>query len=209
MKVFGLYRSKSTDKVSSDKKTRLQTYSPDFSHHHVRTISRAGELFNDAGWLEFTQFILYSKQSNKTDGAACGASWFGGRIACRCVCSPRFRGQGDDAVGTNLLSVIFVVAVALHDPKLLPYCPDVVDDLGLHQIEAHANHRDPKEEIKGAKGDPGLAVLLLLVGDEVSEPDGRQRYEAEVRAVQPGPALPFLKRKRNKPGCSLFIEILK
>ena len=54
----------------------------------------------------------------------------------------------------------------------------------LHQVEAHAEHRDAKEQVERAKGNSHLAVSVLLVRDQVPEPDGGQGDEAEVGAVK-------------------------
>ena len=67
------------------------------------------------------------------------------------------------------------------------------DDLGddadtayllLHEVEAHGDHGDAEEEVEGAEGDPGLAVLHLLVRGEVTEADGGQSDETEVGTGQ-------------------------
>lgn len=69
------------------------------------------------------------------------------------------------------------------------------------------------EEIDGADGELLLGALDALAGDEVTEADGGQRYEAEVRPFQIVPLF-FPERKqertyrKNDRQLALFQQIL-
>ena len=73
-------------------------------------------------------------------------------------------------------------------------------DLFLHEIEAHGYHGDAKEEVETAESYPLLPVhCVLLVWCEVPEANGGEGDEAEVGAVQEGPALPHLEEEGSPP----------
>ena len=96
-------------------------------------------------------------------------------------------------IHNSCLLVVVLIVIVLENAELFSESLDTVDDLLLDQIEAHGNHGDAEEQVEWAKRQSLFPVLTLLIGHEVAEADGGQSNEAEVAAVQEGPALPFLK----------------
>lgn len=60
-----------------------------------------------------------------------------------------------------------------------------VDDLVVHHVEAHGGQRHARHDVDRAEPHSGVGVLPIRVqaGYHVAETDGRERHEAEVKAV--------------------------
>jgi len=62
---------------------------------------------------------------------------------------------------------------------------DVADDLFLDEVEAHGQKGDTEQQVQRTEPYAELGVVTLvhhaLGGHKVAEPDGGERYEAEVR----------------------------
>lgn len=83
--------------------------------------------------------------------------------------------------------------------------PDLHHHVLLHQVETHGDQRHAEHQVHGAQYEaeldafygtgPGAAgVGHVAAGHEVAEPDGAQRYETEIRAVEELPVFPFGKQ---------------
>jgi len=73
--------------------------------------------------------------------------------------------------------------------------PALGHHLLLDQRERHGDQHQPEQQVAAARDHLQLAVLRVralerFAGHQVAEPDGGQRDEAEVRAVDERPALP-------------------
>lgn len=77
---------------------------------------------------------------------------------------------------------------------------DVADDLLLDEVKAHGQQGDAEQQVQRAEPYAQLGVVALvhhpLGGHEVAEPDGGERYEAEVRGVREFPVFPALEQER-------------
>ena len=70
--------------------------------------------------------------------------------------------------------------------------PDLGDDPLLDEVRGHDDEGHAEEEVGRADGDAGLRVVLLRLGDKVSEADGGEGDDAEVGGVEVVPALPVV-----------------
>jgi len=78
---------------------------------------------------------------------------------------------------------------------------DVADDLLLDEVKAHGQQGDAKQQVQRAEPYAQLGVVALvhhpLGGHKIAEPDGGERYEAEVRRVRKLPVFPALEQERS------------
>lgn len=74
-----------------------------------------------------------------------------------------------------------------------------MDHLLLHQVEAHGDESHAEHQVHGTEDETQLNFLAAdhsLARNDVSEPNRAEAYEAEVRAVQEVPSLPFGEQDR-------------
>lgn len=77
----------------------------------------------------------------------------------------------------------------------LSEAPRRLEEPFLCEVEAHGHEGHAKEDVEGAEDElrvdgPELSVLVGVTRHEVTESNGHERDEAEVRPVQVVPTLP-------------------
>lgn len=83
--------------------------------------------------------------------------------------------------------------------------PDLHHHVLLHQIETHGDQCHAEHQVHGAQNEAELDAFYgtgpgttrvghVAAGYEVTEPDGAQRYETEIRSVEELPIFPFRKQ---------------
>lgn len=102
-------------------------------------------------------------------------------------------------------------------PEYVRARPDLHHHVLLHQVEAHGDQSHAQHQVHGTQYEAELhaldgtlphlaggAVVLVLrrIGGlaarhEVTEPDGAQRYETEIRPVEKRPLFPFGEQDRS------------
>lgn len=95
-------------------------------------------------------------------------------------------------------------------PQYVRARPDLHHHVLLHQVETHGDQGHAEHQVHGAQDEAQLDALQragagngavvraqdLAAGHEVTEPDGAQRYEAEVRPVEELPFFPLGEQHR-------------
>ena len=76
--------------------------------------------------------------------------------------------------------ILFFILTIFKNAQHLSNRLDTVDHLLLHQVEAHGNHSDAKQEVDGAKSNSLFSIYILLVRCQVTKPNGCQGDETEV-----------------------------
>lgn len=91
----------------------------------------------------------------------------------------------------SITFLVFVFVLVLDDAESARDRLDRIDDLLLHQVEAHGEQRDAEQQVQRAQGDADFGRCFILRRHEIAEADGGERDEAEISRVEQFPTFPL------------------